>query len=171
MEVPGSNYLLSIAALSMAFVSFSTIVVVLRQVLGEPLSPYLISLVRLFIEGGLTATALSLLPPLLGLLGIALPVVWRLSSAIMAVIFVKLDILYILRRRQVQPGPLPLRIYVNNSVSVVVIAGLALNALGTLFELNVGPYALAVTWVLIQGELIFIETLDAFLERPPETRT
>jgi hypothetical protein len=66
---------------------------------------------------------------------------------------------------------LPLRIYVNNSISAVVIVGLALNALGTLFEPNVGPYALAVTWVLIQGGLIFVETLGAFLERPPEPRT
>jgi hypothetical protein len=171
MDVPGSNYLLSIATLSIAFVSFSTIVVVLRQVLGEPLSPYLISLVRLFIETGLTATALSLLPPLLGLLGIAFAVVWRLSSVIMAAIFVRLDVLYILRRRKVQPGPLPLRIYVNNGISAVVIVGLALNALGALFEPNVGPYALAVTWVLIQGGLIFVETLGAFLERPPGTRT
>lgn len=72
MEVPGSNYLQCVAALSIAFVSFSMIVAVVRQVLGTVI-PFHILLVRLLIESGVTATALSLLPPLLGLLGPALP--------------------------------------------------------------------------------------------------
>ncbi len=40
MELPGSSYLLNLAVLSLSFVGFSTIVVVLRQVLGAELSDF-----------------------------------------------------------------------------------------------------------------------------------
>ena len=70
MELPGSNYLLALATIAISFVSFSTIVVVFRQSLGAGLSEFHILLVRFFIESGLIAVFFSLVPILLGLLGL-----------------------------------------------------------------------------------------------------
>jgi hypothetical protein len=78
------DYLLALAALSLSFVGFSTIVVALRQALGARLSRFHLLLVRFFIETGLAVTAFSILPPMLDAAGLGTFFVWQLSSAIAA---------------------------------------------------------------------------------------
>ena len=56
---------ISLATLSLSLVGFSAAVVTLRGALGGELSDRHLRLVRLYIEGGLLVTALSLLPTLL----------------------------------------------------------------------------------------------------------
>ena len=66
-----SDFLLSLAALSLSFAGFSAVVVTLRGALGGEISDRHLRLVRLYIEGGLLVTALALLPTLLNLLHIS----------------------------------------------------------------------------------------------------
>jgi hypothetical protein len=100
MELPGSTYLLTLAAVSITFVGFATVAVVFRQAQGGDLSEYDIVLLRFFMVAGLIVTVFSLLPPLLGLFAIAPSLLWRVSSFALALVLVWRGIYFI--RRQVR---------------------------------------------------------------------
>jgi purine-cytosine permease-like protein len=113
MELPGWEYFYSLAALSLAFAGFTSIVVVLRQGTGKPLSQFHLLLTRLFIELGLMATAFAILAPTLAICGIRQIMVWQISSAIMLVILVPWLIAYPFRRKAAAPKErMPLRVYI-----------------------------------------------------------
>ncbi len=166
MELPGSNYLLALAAISITFVSVSTVAVVFRQVQGTVLSKFELYLMRLFLVSGLMATIASLLPPLLALFGISPSSVWRVSSLAFALAILWREITFIRRRPQVQSGPLPPSIYVLYGITIAAILGLFINAIGLLAEPGVGLYALAATWLLVNSAVAFIISLGIFLETP-----
>ena len=52
MELPSAGYFYALAALSMAFVGFTSIVVVLHPGSGKPLSTFHVLITKLFIELG-----------------------------------------------------------------------------------------------------------------------
>jgi hypothetical protein len=84
MELTGSAYLYTLAALSMTFAGFCAIVIVLRQTIGKEISGFHVVLTRLYIESGLWAAAFAMLAPLLALCGLPPASVGRASSAIIA---------------------------------------------------------------------------------------
>ncbi len=47
--------------------------------------------------------------------------------------------------------------------------GLFADALGFLFELGVGLYALAATWLLVTSVFAFVSSLGMFLEAPRQS--
>jgi hypothetical protein len=161
-----SDFLLSLAALSLSFVGFSVVVVTLRSALGGEISDRHLRLVRLYIEGGLLVTALALIPTLLNLLHIADSVIWPVASAAAAAIFSYLLLTQFRRRRAVEPGQFPPWVVVVYAISFVAVIGLWLNAAGFLFRPNVGPYAVTLTWALCVFGFIFVRTIDIFLHRP-----
>jgi hypothetical protein len=161
-----SNFLLSLAALSLSFAGFSAVVVTLRGALGGEISDRHLRLVRLYIvEGGLLVTALALLPTLLNLLHIATTLVWPASSAAAASIFTVLLPSQFRRRRAVEAGHFPPWVVVIYAISLVAVAGLWLNAAGIPFPPSVGPYAVALTWALCVFGFIFVRTIDISLSR------
>ncbi len=145
MELPGSTYLLALAAISITFVSVSTIAVVFRQVQGAVLSKFELLLMRVFLVTGLMATVASLIPPLLGLFGITPSLIWRVSSLAFALAILWREISYIRRRPLVQSGPPPRSIYVLYGFTIAAVLGLIINAIGILTEPGAGLYALAAT--------------------------
>ncbi len=169
MELPGSNYLLALAAISITFVSVSTVAVVFRQVQGAVLSKVELFLMRLFLVSGLMATVASLIPPLLGLFGIAPSLLWRVSSLAFALAILWREISFIRRRPQVRPGAQQPSIYALYGITIAVVLGLLANAIGILSEPGVGLYALAATWLLVNSAVAFIISLSMFLESPKNT--
>jgi hypothetical protein len=161
-----SDFLLSLAALSLSFVGFSTVVVTLRGALGGEISDRHLRLVRLYIEGGLIVIALALIPPLQSLLHISESVIWPVSSAAAASIFTVLMLTQFRRRRTVEAGRFPAWVVIIYAVSLVTVVGLWLNAAGIPFPSSVGPYAVALTWALCVFGFIFVRTIDIFLNRP-----
>jgi Na+-driven multidrug efflux pump len=103
MELPGASYFYALAALSMAFVGFTSIVVVLHQGTGKPLSPFHILLTSLFVELGLMATGFAMLAPTLAICGMRLNLVWQISSAMMLAVLVPWLVLYPMRRIKAAP--------------------------------------------------------------------
>jgi hypothetical protein len=160
-----SDYLLRLASFSLSFVGFSAVVVSLRGALGEELADRHLRLVRLYIEGGLLVTALSLLPPLLALLHVGDAVTWPLSSAVAASIFTVVLVIQFRRRSAVEPGPFPLWVVIVYAVSILAVAGLWLNVAGFPFAPSVGPYAVLLTWALCVFGFIFVRTMELFLSR------
>jgi len=164
-----SDYLFRLAALSLSFVGFSSIVVALRGALGGELSDRHIRLVRLYIEGGLLVTALALAPTLLSLLHVPDTVIWPVSSAAAASIFTFVLLIQFRRRRTVEPGQFPPWVVVIYAISIVAVAGLWFNVAGIPFRPGAGPYAVVLTWALCIFGFIFVRTIEIFLHRPPQT--
>ncbi len=166
MELPGSNYLLALAAISITFVSVSTIAVVFRQVQGAVLSKFELLLMRVFLVTGLMATVASLIPPLLGLFGLNPSLIWRISSLVLAIAILWRDISNFRSRAKVSPGPMPRSIYLLVGITMATVIGLFINAIGVFSEQGVGLYALAATWLLVNSVVAFIISLGLFLETP-----
>ena len=161
-----SDFLLRLAALALSFVGFSAIVVTLRGALGGKLSDRHLRFVRLYIEGGLVVTALGLVPTLLNLLHVSESIIWRVSSAIAALIFT-LVLATQFRRRKAVEGRFPPWVVIIFVISIVTVLGLWLNVAGVPFRPGIGPYAVALTWALVTSGFIFVSTIEIFLHRDP----
>jgi hypothetical protein len=168
MNSSGSGYLLAVAAIAMTFVSLSAIVLVLRQFGGGALTPYHTHVVRFTVECGLLATVSALLPVLLGLTELPFVVIYRFASGVGAVGFLVYLVSYLARYQRVMPGRPPLRMVIISTLSVLIDVPLWLNAGGILLHGEVWPYALAVTWILVQAAIVFLLTFDVFLQGPPD---
>lgn len=162
-----SDYLLRLAALSLSFVGFSAVVVTLRGALGGKLSDRHLRLVRLYIEGGLLVTALALVPTLLNLVHVPARVTWQLSSAAAASVLTFVLVVQFRRRRSVE-GRFPPWVVIVYLLSIAAVACLWLNVAGFPYPPGVGPYAVALTWALVVFGVIFVRTIELFLNRAPE---
>ncbi len=162
-----SDYLFRLAALSLTFVGFSSVVVTLQGRLGGELSDRHLRLVRLYIEGGFLVTALALVPTLLTFVQVPDRFVWPLSSAAAGAIFTLVLLIQFRRRRQVEPGRFPAWVIVIYVLSVAVVGALWLNVVGVPSPSRAGPYAVALTWALGVFGFIFVRTIELFLHRPP----
>jgi hypothetical protein len=107
MELPGSAYLYTLATLAMTFAGFCAIVIALRQTTGRDLSGFQIVLTRLYLESGLFSAAFCMLPPLLAVCGLSATTVWRVSSAIIALVLLCYGAIYPKRRGTMVAGPVP----------------------------------------------------------------
>jgi hypothetical protein len=166
VHLPGSEYLLALAAIAMAFVAVVVIVLVLRQIAGGVLTPFHILLVRYTVECGLIATTSALLPVLIGLAELPHSLVFRICSGILAVVNVVYISHYVHRRRRVMTGPLPPRFLIMSIVTIPIEGALLLNSGAIILDGAAWPYAIAVTWILVQAGIVFLRTFDNFLDQP-----
>ena len=164
MELPGSSYLLGLATICITFVSVSTVAFVFRQAMGSGMSHLEILLIRTFVRTGLGATLFSLLPLLLGLLAVAPSVVWRVSSLLLALAHLNGMLSYRRSRAGLQGLTSPSFFYALIAISIAIIIGLLINAVGLWVEPNAGLYALGATWILAQSMIMFIGALRIFLD-------
>ncbi len=169
MDLPGSNYLIGLASICITFVSVASIAFVFRQAVGPGVSKLESQLIRSFLRTGLGLTLFSLLPLLLGLLGMAPALVWRVSSVALALAHLNGLISYHRARAQARQVASLTVYYSMIGISSVVIIGLLVNAIGIGVQPAVGLFALGAMWVLTTSMATFIAALHIFLE-PLEKR-
>ena len=163
MELAGSAYLYALAQISIAFVAFSTIVIVVRLGMGAALSKSHLLLIRLYIELGFMATAFSMLPMLLATLGWSHTAVWRASQILSLIVSGWWILIYPKRHRASTSKPMPRFVHIEYVIGLLVgLYGWA-NAIGYPYEPYVGPYAVGVTWALVLAGLMFLLTMNVFL--------
>ena len=163
MDAPAFDYLLRLAALSIAFVGFASIVVTLRRGLGGELSAFHVLLVHIYIETGLIVAVGALLPPALNLFAIPSRLIWQATSALAGIVAPVILWVYIRRRARVDRSPVPARIYVRYGLSALAVIGLWMNVLGIGISPSGAPYAAALTLFLFTAGLAFVQTLDEVL--------
>jgi len=162
-DLPGMAYFFALAAMSMSFVGFTSVVVVLYQTTGKQLSAFHILLTRLFVELGLMATGFAMLAPTLFVCGLELALVWRISSAIMLLVLVPWMLTYPFRRKKAAPGEnLPIRWFVMTSIGIGTVVFLVLNVTGLLMDPGPAPLAVATVYVLAYGTVAYIGTYALF---------
>lgn len=162
MNLPGIDYLLRLAGLSLSFVGFSAIVVTVRRAMGGELSEGHLRLVRLYIEIGLAVTALSILPVLLNFLGLSETAIWQVASAAAGALLTFVLVVQFRRRRRVV-GRFPPWVVAVYLTSAVALVALWLNAFGVPHGPSFAPYAISLTWSFFVSGYIFLRTLDLFL--------
>jgi len=168
MVPPGSDYLLWLASLSLAFVGFTAIIVALRREVGGEFNDLHRVVARYFIETGLAITAFCLLPAALSLTNMPALTVWRTASAVAGLLTTVLAISLVRRARSVKSGRIP-SVYVNSAISIIPLAIFWLNAIGVPFAPNANAYALALTLFLFVVWWSFLQNLGSFIE-PPSSR-
>jgi hypothetical protein len=168
MDSNALDYLLRLAALSIAFVGFATIVVTLRRGLGGELSPFHLLLVRIYVEIGLIVAVGAVIPNLLSQFSLPPRSIWQISSALAGIIAPAFLIRYLRRWRSLQIKPMPARIYFRYLVSTLAVIALWLNAFGLLFQPGGGIYSVSLTWFLFTSGLVFVQTLDEILYHKPD---
>lgn len=165
MELPGSGLFYAIAALSMAFVGFTSIVVVLHQGTGKPLSPIHAHLTQVYCEMGLMATAIAMIAPLLAVWGIRDDLVWRISSATAFVILAQNLAIYPKRRRAAAPGEKPpFRMYFFINLGVATAVLLCLNVVGAPLKPGPGPLAITAAYMLSFAAFVFLRRYALFFQ-------
>ena len=162
MNSDGIDYLLRLGGLALSFVGFSAVVVTVRRALGGELSESHIRLVRLYIETGLAVTALSLVPALLRLLGVADATLWRIASVAAASLLTLLMIVQFRRRRRIE-GRFPAWVVGVYVTSAAAVLALWLNAVGVPYGPGAAAYAVSLTWSLLVSGYIFLQSLNVFL--------
>ena len=150
------GYLYTIATVGMTFAGLSVLTMILRQMLGGRMTKWDSFVTRTWIQLGFMTTFGSILPPLLILFGPPVPIAWRLSSGLMAVILGSWALTFPHRRQAVNATRLPLQVVIFSLAMDIAALALAANAIVVPGELLAGVYAAAVTAILIGAGMLFL---------------
>ena len=154
--VDASGYLYAMAAVGMSFAGLSVLTMILGQMLGGQMNKFDGFVARSWVQLGFMITLGSILPPLLALFGVSTPVVWRISSGLMAVILGWWALTFPRRRRAAKPTPLPLQVVTFCAAMDLVALVLAANAVAGPVESLQGVYAASITAILIGAAMLFL---------------
>lgn len=164
--VDGFEFLLVISEVAVALIAFTTIVVVLRQLMGNGLSAFQIVVVRLFALCGFSALFMSLLPILLSFLGVDQSLLWRICNAAMLVLLVCIQVWYFRRRKEVAPNrPINISNIINFATTILGSVLLVLGITGIAYQNSVAPFAFCLVGLLLAAATAFLGTLGSFLEQ------
>lgn len=158
------SYLYTLAAVSVTFVGFSSLVIVLRQTMGGEMSKLDMLITRTFIQIGFLVAASAMLPALLSLFQLGESSVWRISSAVAALAVVLFAVSYPVRRKAASGVRTPLLIWID--VLVILGSGLLLgcNALGVIVSTGPGPYSAALTGVLFVSGWAYLQAVNTLIK-------
>src|SRR5580658_9561011 len=140
----------------MTFAGLSVLTMILRQLLGGRITKWDSWVTRTWIQLGFMTTFGAILPPLLILFGAPVPIVWRISSGVMAVMLGGWALTFPRRRHAVNPTRLPLEVVIYALAMDIAALALAANAIVVPSELLAGVYAAAVTAILIGAGMLFL---------------
>lgn len=163
MEMSSESYLFALAALSVTFVGFSALVIILRQTIGGAMSRLDVLTTRIFIQLGFIVAACAMLPPLLSLFHLPQITVWRASSAAAAVLSFVFALTYPGRRRKASGVATPIVIWIDVLILLTAATTLACNAAGAGFEPSAGPYAAGLTAILFLSGWAYLQALNTLL--------
>jgi|GEM_PF-563319 len=165
MELVGATYLYTLATISITFVSFSTLFMILRQTLGGALSKFDLLLARNFLQLGFTAVICSLLPPLLSLFFLQEHTVWRFASAVSAIPPLLIATTYPARRFAATGTRMPKPVWIVLLALYVSSGVFLLNAAGRPLAPGPGLFALGVSIIIFNSFQAFLNALTYFLSQ------
>jgi hypothetical protein len=157
-KVEASGYLYTIAAVGMSFAGLSVLTMILRQILGGQLTKFDSFVSRTWVQLGFMITLGAILPPLLALFDVSTPMVWRISSGLMAIILGCWAATFPRRRHATNATRLPIAVIMFVAGMDLTALALAANALAAPIERLPGIYAAAVTAILIGAAMLFMFT-------------
>jgi hypothetical protein len=165
VELPGAAYFYTLATIAITFVTFSSLLIILRQTIGAGLTAYDSTVTRFFMQLGFIVIAGALLPPLFALCEIPVPAIWRLSSGFTGVIALIRLATWPTQRRRVLDRDAP-------ALSILYMAGgifagilLVSNAVGFPWPPAMRLHALGVTLMLFSTGAAFLLSSKVVLDQ------
>jgi hypothetical protein len=158
----GSDVLIVIAEVSVAFAGFAGIVAVFRQRDLEEWALLDAARFRFMVEFSLTTILFALLPFVFHYLGASPTATWSACSALMAATIGGLLVIASFRvhfLRSQASGFSPALLHFMQAVTLLTIALLVLNALRIGFTAEFGPYLAALAWFLVGSGINFFRLL------------
>ena len=165
MEPSGSTYFYALAGVSITFVGFSALLVIFRQARGDAMTRYESYFVLSFIQPGFIVTGGALLPSLLALNGLPAAAIWRASSTITAIPILLFVATLPGRRRAATSAPMPLYVGLFALLQLAIALYLVATAIGTPAA-GAGPYAAAITALLVTTAVAYVIALSAAFREP-----
>jgi hypothetical protein len=159
--VEGTDVLLTVSEVAVAFAGFASIVVVFQHRDPAQWSPAIVVRIRTMIEASLSTLFSALLPFVLHHLGLAGSELWAVSSLLLAVAHVTFGV----RVARLSAGLISRRQLSRRfsgavlGVAILIVVVLLLNGTGLGFGPSFGPYLVAVTWALGFSSLMFLRVV------------
>lgn len=160
-------FLYAMTAIGMSFTGLSVLTMILRQMLGGQLTRFDSFVARTWVQLGFMITFGAILAPLLALFEVPTPLVWRISSGLMAIILGRWASTFPRRRRAANPTRLPLQVItfvVAMDVVALALAGCALIAPSGRMA---GIYAASLTAILVGAAMLFLFTFVHWYDALP----
>ncbi len=151
-----------LAEVTIAFVALAAIVATLRRTFGEQLSPFQRLLIRWFIETGMLAVSIQLLPLVLAGFWQNEVTVARYSIFYSLIVSLAYLIHYI-RRRIIIKAPTPLASLLVMIGSAIWLFVLAMAGAGIVLQPTLAIVVAYSFWVLLSGAIIFVTFLATFV--------
>jgi hypothetical protein len=170
--VDAFGFLYAMTAVGMSFAGLSVLTMILRQMLGGKLTKFDSFVARTWIHLGFMITFGAILPPLLTLFEIPVPLVWRASSGLLALILLCWAVTFPRRRHATNRARLPLQVVIFVAAMDLVALALGSSALAVPIGRLAGVYAASLTAILIGAVMLFLFTFvhwyDALPGHEPE---
>jgi hypothetical protein len=163
MELPGASYLYALATISITFVGFSALLLVVRGTIDGKMTGYDSYFTLSFMLAGFIVTAGGLLPQLLALYGMSQESIWRTSSTLMAGPVLLFVVTTPARRRAATKEAIPFYIWCLLFLQFLMGLYLLANAAGRPIEPGLAPYALAMTGMLFTTGIAYLIALGRAL--------
>jgi len=171
VEISNSAYLYTLAIMSMTFVGFTAIVMILRQSLGSHLSRFDALVTRFFMVWGFLIAYASMLPPLLAVFEIPHALIWRVSSIVTGSCLILLSAGYPWLRSKVTGQNTPSFVFYQSMVGGLIGLVLLVNSADPFSLLLASAiYVTAVTATLVQASVGFVVTLNVILTDMDKTK-
>jgi hypothetical protein len=161
MDIPATNYLYALGAISTTFVGFSAIIMIFRQTVGGGLTPLDSWITLVFVQLGFLVTAGSLSAPLLALCGVPPTMVWRLCSGGVGLVVATFAASYPLRRRAVSRMPTPVFVWIDLLLLTICTIILLGNAVGRPLAANPASFSVGLTGMLFTAGVGYLHALSS----------
>lgn len=164
MELPGSNYLYTLALLAITYGGFAALFMLFREKLPGELVNYDAFIIRGVVQKAFIVAACSMLPPLLAYCDLSQSAIWRLSSLVTGALQALFLVTWLSRRRVVKNIPTSKWLALNLFLQLLVAAFLIVGATGKAFEPGPGPFLIGVTLILVLSCVAYQEALVFLLQ-------
>ena len=149
-------YLYTLAAAGMSFAGLSVLTMILRQMLGGQTTKFDTFVARSWIQLGFMVTFGAVVPPLLGLFEVSTPMVWRISSGLIAILLGCWALTFPARRYATNPAPLPLPVISFVAAMGLIAFALAANAVTIPLARLPAVYSASTTAILVAAATWFL---------------
>ena len=163
IELPGSNYLYTIATLSITYAGFAALIVIFRQIIGGGVSNYDVFIIRSILMRSFIVAFSAMLPPALALFDLSQSVTWRISSLFAAVLLGLFTLTFPARRRAATDLPIHKWPLITIGAQTLITIFLVMMVLGILVEPAAGPFVIAITAILIVAAVAYMSQLEVML--------
>ena len=165
VELPGAGYFYTLATVAITFVTFSSLLIILRQTIGAGLTAYDSTVTRFFMQLGFLVIMGALLPPLLALCDVAAETNWRISSGLTGAVLLLRIVTWPAERRRVLDRSAPPLSILYFTAGMFAVLLLLVNAIGFPWHPAMRFHAVGVTLLLFTTGAAFLLSSKVVLDQ------